>query len=259
MSTTPLQALQAANGMRPGTAPAAARKPTVLVAGAAGVLGNEVLRRLVGTQRMGATQVLVREPVQSGLRGVSTLVVQPGDVADWPRPAADIGLIMFDPPRLYYDRERALLTPRPEDLVLVAHWMHACGVRTLAIVMPHAQGRLPDAVKRGLANLDEQAVAALGFDRLLLVRSAQKPEGGKRGHFLERTAAWMLSVFKFMVPPSEQPVRAAKVAELVDWAFQTAPPGIHVAAPELVWRASQGDVREVVRQWLHGPALAAAH
>ena len=29
-----------------------------------------------------------------------------------------------------------------------------------------------------------------------------------------------------------------------------APPGIHVAAPELVWQAAQGDTEAVARQWL---------
>ena len=56
-----------------------------------------------------------------------------------------------------------------------------------------------------------------------------------------------------MVPTSEQPVRASKVAELVDIALRIAPPGVRVAAPELVWQASQGDVRAVVEGWLAGP------
>ncbi len=254
MANDPFQALQAANR----APPAAARKPTVLIAGAAGALGNEIVRRLVGTQRIGAAHVLVREPLQSALRGVGALVVPPGEPRHWPLQRADIGLVMFDPPRLYYDRERALFTPAPTDLLPVARWMHACGVSTLAVVMPHAQGRLPDAVKRGLANLDEQAVAALGFERLLLIRSAQKPVGAKAASLPERIAAWMLSVFNFMVPPSEQPVRAAKVAELLDRALQIAPAGTHVAAPELVWRASQGDVHDVAAQWLHGRGVVAA-
>jgi hypothetical protein len=45
-------------------------------------------------------------------------------------------------------------------------------------------------------------------------------------------------------------VRAAKVAELLDLALQLAPPGIHVAPPEMVWRASQGKLRETAGQWL---------
>ena len=64
----------------------------------------------------------------------------------------------------------------------------------------------------------------------------------------------MLSIVRFMVPASEQPVRAAKVAELVELALAIAPPGVHVAAPELVWRAAQGELQQVARTWLQPSA-----
>jgi hypothetical protein len=60
----------------------------------------------------------------------------------------------------------------------------------------------------------------------------------------------MLGVFKYMVPSAEQPVRAVKMAELLALALRLAPPGIHVAAPEVVWQAAQGDMEAVVRRWL---------
>jgi hypothetical protein len=245
MQPGPIQVLQAANRPLP-----AVRKPRLLIAGATGTLGNEVLRRLVGLQQFEAAQVLAREPITAGLRGVAATVVASDAPAGWEPAAADTGVIMFDPPRLFHDRERALWTPRPEQLPDLARWMRASGVTTLAVVLPHAQGRLPEALKRGLAGLDEQAVAALGFDRLLIVRSAQKPGPAAAPGFLPAFAHWMLSVFKFMVPSSEQPVRAVKVAEFVAVSLQLAPPGIHVAAPELVWRAAQGDLRGTLRQWL---------
>jgi hypothetical protein len=222
-----------------------------VIAGATGVLGNEVLRRLVGLQQFETAQVLAREPITAGLRGVTATVVANGPPADWPPAAADLGVVLFDPPRLFYDRERALWTPRPEQLLEVAQWMRRSGASTLAVVLPHAQGRLPEALKRGLANLDEQAVAALGFERLLIVRSAQKPPPPAAPGLLSAVAHWMLSIFKYMVPSSEQPVRAAKVAQFVAVALQLAPPGIHIAAPETVWHAAQGDLHAAVRQWLH--------
>jgi hypothetical protein len=67
---------------------------------------------------------------------------------------------------------------------------------------------------------------------------------------LARLAHWMLGIFKYMVPSSEQPVRAVKVAEMLAEALRAAPPGIHVAPPELVWQAAQQDVRGTVRRWL---------
>jgi len=249
MPPEPLQVLQAAS-----RAPASAQRPRLLIAGATGVLGNEVLRRLAGTSDFGGTQVLAREPITAGLRGVSVTPVPSDEPAAWPAAQADVGVILFDPPRLFYDRERALWTPAPEQLVPLARWMRDSGVRTLAIVLPHAPGRLPEALKRGLASLDEHAVAALGFERLLIVRSAQPAAAQAGRSWPVRVAHWMLGVLKYMVPSSEQPVRAVKVAELLSMALRIAPPGTHIAAPELVWRAAQGDMAPEVRRWLRGSA-----
>ena len=245
MHAEPFQVLRGARSPSP-----VPRKPRLVIAGATGVLGNEVLRRMVGLQKFDIAQVLAREPITAGLRGVAVIVVAGGSPAEWPAAAADLGIILFDPPRLFYDRERALWTPRPDQLLEVAQWMRRSGAATLAVVLPHAQGRLPEALKRGLADLNEQAVAALGFERLLIVRSAQKPAPATAPGLLPGLAHWMLSIFKYMVPSSEQPVRAAKVAQFVAVALQLAPPGIHIAAPETVWSAAQGDLHAAVRQWL---------
>lgn len=201
-------ALQAA--LRPNAAPRPA-KPGLIVAGATGALGSEVLR-------------------------------------------AQVGVVMFGPPRLYHDRERALWTPGPEQLLGLARWLRRCGVQTLVVVMPHAEGRLPEALKRGLANLDEQAVAAVGFERLLLVRSARKKEAVKPSGFLVRTAAWMLSTLSYMIPATERPIRPARLAEFVDAVLQVLPPGTHVAQPELLWQFAQGpgtDTRATMQAWLN--------
>jgi len=252
MSLDPLQALQAANrGVPPANAATAANAGTLLIAGATGALGQELLRRLAGSHRYAHARVLAREPIRDGLRGVETYLSPDLPIAQWPLTSADTAVIAFDPPRLYHDRERALWVPQPADLPELSRWLRACGVRTLAIVQPHDQGKLPEALKRGLASLDEQAVVSNGFDRVILVRSARKPLNAKFANPAERLAAWMLSIVRFMVPSSEQPVRASKVAELVDVALRIAPPGVHVAAPDIVWEASQGQQMQAVAQrWL---------
>jgi hypothetical protein len=245
MRQEPLQVLQAAARATPSVG-----KPRLLIAGATGVLGNEVLRRLAGSSGFALTQVLAREPITAALRGVRTTLVPPGSPQQWPPAAADVAVVLFDPPRMFQERERALWTSTPQQLPALARWMRVGGVHTLAIVLPHAPGRLPEALKRGLATLDEQAVAALGFDRLVILRSAQKPAQAAHANVLARLAHWMLGIFKYMVPSSEQPVRAVKVAEMLAEALRAAPPGIHVAPPELVWQASQQDVRATVHRWL---------
>jgi hypothetical protein len=245
MQGGPFQVLQAA---RRGP-PAPAAKPRLTVVGAGGALGNEVMRRVVGLHLFDRTEVLAREPITAGVRGVSVRLVA-GAAATWAPTAADTGLVLFDPPRLFHQRERALFTPTPQQLPEIAAWLHASGATTLAVVLPHAAGRLPEALKRGLASLDEQALAALGFERLLIIRSAQAPGRPSARGKLPALAQWMLSVAKYMIPSSEQPVRAVKVAQFVTAALQLAPPGIHIAAPEVVWQAAQGEARAAVREWL---------
>ncbi len=220
-----------------------------------------MVRQLVGMQRASHTQVLARLPMRPALRDVSAHVVPespPGadDFAQWPLLPAETAVIMFDPPRMFHGRERALWTPSPLQLAGLGDWLRRCGVLTLVVVLPHDQGTLPEALKRGLANLDEEALARQAFSRLLIVRTARKPQPGRQPHLLRRTAAWMLSISNYMLPHSAQPVRAAKVAEFVDQALQALPAGIHVAAPELVWGAAQGDsahMRHTVALWLKKP------
>ncbi|MEJ8851747.1 hypothetical protein [Variovorax rhizosphaerae] len=252
MAVDTFQAIQAAGRHVPP--PVRAASSTLLLAGATGALGNELLNRLAGSQSHARLLLLAKEPITDGLRGVDALQVPALPIAQWPLCEADVALVSFDPPRLFHDRERALWTPAPADLPALARWLKACGVKTIAVVQPHAQGRMPDALKRGLAGLDEHAVVGLGFERVLLVRSAQKPAAERFANPGERLAAWMLSIFRYMVPSSEQPVRASKVAAFVERALQTAPPGVHVASSDVVWRASQGGLDDVVRIWLQGSA-----
>lgn len=223
-------------------------QPDLLIAGATGALGNAVLRRLVGVHAYTHTQVIAREPVQQGMRQLSLHVVS-GEIAAWPAtPRCDVAVIMFEPPRMFYERERALWTPEPEQLVNLAQWLHACGATTLTVVLPHAPGSLPESLKRGLANLDEQAIASIGFERLLILRSAEKPADIKRVHLLEKLAHWMLGIFKFMIPAQEQPVRPTKIAEIVDALLQTAPHGTHVISPQEMWELSRGSAQELAQQ-----------
>ena len=246
-------------------------KPRLVVAGATGALGGEVLRRLAGHGHYAHIEVLAQEPMTTGLPSVSMVLVRQAAheaIKDWPTLAlpAQVAVVMFEPPRLYYDRERALWTPAPAQLLPLAQWLRRCGVHTLAVVMPHAQGRLPDALKHGLANLDEHAVAALGFERMLLVRSAQKMTPPVQAGFLNKTAAWMLSTLSYMIPQTGQAIRPTRLAEFVEAALRVLPPGTHIASPELLWQAANpppkverdsaatSHIHTVIEAWLSGKA-----
>ena len=264
--TEPLQNALAAT-LRPAVTTRAAAKARLLVAGAGGALGGEVLHRLAASGLFAHTDVLVTAPLVLTLPRVATAQVGPTEPDTWPPcTQADTTVVMFETPRLTNDRERVLFTPVPAQLPALARWLQRSGVQTLVLVMPHAPGRLPDALKRGLANLDEQAVAALGFERVLLVRAAALPAPAIALSLPEQLARWMLSMAKYMIPAHDQPVRPARVAEFIEAALRVLPPGTHVAAPEVLHRASPASrqantpaitMAQVVHDWLAGvPAPA---
>ena len=224
-----------------------------LVAGAAGTLGSALLERALGSGRFAAVSALVVQPIEAALRGF-----EPLDFAGWQRPlrsgAADTAWIVFDRERHANGREAAFYRPSPEALLPLARWLHAGGVRRLVIVLPHAPGLLPHALRSGLASLDEHAVAALGFEQLVIVRSAQDASRVRAATWMLRMVQLWLAQLRFMIPQREQPVRVECVAALaveIAVALSAATPGTRVASPELIWQAAQqDDLAAFARRWL---------
>src|SRR5690606_17283728 len=123
--------------------------------------------------------------------------------------------IVFERARHSNGRDEAFVQADPADLLRWATALHVRGVRRLIVVVPHAPAMLPHALKSGLASLDEGAVAALGFEHLVFIRSAQHAGAAASGRSLiERFAGWWLSQLRWMVPQRDQPVRAARLGAL---------------------------------------------
>lgn len=248
----PDQALAAA--ARPLDAPAG-RPRRVLVVGGGGVLGSAVLEHLLGSGRFSRVGVWTVAPLQPALRRL-----EPVAEAQWSTFAADTALVVFDRERHANGRDEAFGRPDPAGLVALARRLRADGVSTLLVVVPHAAGRLPQALRAGLASLDEGAVAALGFPRLVFMRLAQADGAGRAGGrpatVPARLARWMLSQLHWMVPQGEQPVRSvtvARVAARLATALPAAAAGTRVLPPEMLWAAAQQPGSDaVVDAWLAG-------
>jgi len=246
--------------LRAGHAPSTHRRaagPRVLVAGGAGALGSALLEQLLAARHFAQVSVLVTQPVQAALRDLVPVLWHDGAVAT---PAPDhTAVVVFDRERGVNGREEAFYKPQPDQLPTLATGLLARGVRHLLVVMPHTQGGLPDALKRGLASLDEHTVATLGFEHLVFMRSAQPPGEQQHEHPAQRLAHWMLSQLQMMVPQRERAVRALKVAEFAaQLAAQlaTSPPGTRVVPPEVVWEAAQARHAGVLAtRWLNGLPL----
>lgn len=257
----PAQALAAA--ARPvarAGARAAAALPRVLVLGGGGALGARVVERLLGGRRFQAVGVWTVQPLQAAMRGLAPLAD-----ADWAGFQPDTAVIVFDRARHANGREAAFGQPQPADLPRVAARLHRLGVTALVVVVPHAPGLLPQALKAGLASLDETAVAALGFGHLVFMRSAQATLSAEAaGTAPQRLARWLLGQLNWMVPQGDQPVRTdtvARVAARLALALPQAAPGTRVLPPDVLWAAAQTPASDaVVDAWLDGrpPQVVAA-
>ena len=212
----------------------------MLVAGGGGKLGGEVVRRLVAAVSLGRYRhvaLMATEDFHVAMVGVQVLPVTLS-VADWPplqhkdpKNQIQTAVVMFEPPRMFYARERTIWTPHPSELPVLAKWLHASGIRHLVVVLPHQPGMLPAALQQGLASLDEQMVTTLGFERVIFMRMAQTDMAAKPANFAERVANWMLGIGKYMIPANQTPLRITQIAKLVEQVLQTAPAGNFVIPP----------------------------
>lgn len=236
-----------------------AKRHSVLVAGGGGALGAEVLEQLLASRAFAHVRVLVSQAFSATIAGLEPLHVETLEVAEPPAAGiADIAVVVFDRARRANGREAAFARPEPAELPTLARRLLGRGVRHLVMLLPHDAALLPQALKAGLANLDEQAVAALGFEHFVVIRSAQAP-AASRSAGLQRLADGVLAQLRLMTPQALQPARARKVAALtaaVARALPASPPGTRVMAPEQVWQAAQGDVDSFVEAWLAGMPMA---
>jgi hypothetical protein len=229
---------------------------SALVIGAGGVLGSALLAEALVAGRFQRVAAVVAGPLASTLRGLQPM--PQAELQSGQPLKCEIAFLVFERERHANGRDDAFLRPEPGHLLSLAQALHQGGVRQLMVVLPHAPALLPHALKVGFASHDETAVAALGFDHVLFVRAAQavlRPSGGGR---MQRFADWWLSQLNWMVPSSEQPVRAVKLAQLVVLIarrLSASAPGTRVLPPEVLWQAAQTDEPELaLAEWLHGPA-----
>lgn len=252
--------------LRAGSPSAAAPRvasPGLIVAGGAGPLGAAVLERALAFGPWRPVTALVTQPIEVALGGLR-VVHAPADWEMTPEVSVNVecALVVFDRDASAHGREAAFLRPQPAELTALARWLQRAGVRRLMLVLPHAPALLPAALKAGLASLDEQAVAALGFEQFTVVRPTRAGpvnDGAAGVGPLHRLARAVLSQLHWMIPQREQPLRAAKVAEfVVELArrLPDAPHGTRVVPPELLWEWAQPEGGErVLNGWL-GPVTA---
>lgn len=234
-----LQALRGAQHHGPAPVQPLGR---LLVVGGGGTLGSAVLAEALVAGRFAQVLALVAEPISSAMRGFVPLDV--AALARGESGGADAAVLVLERQRHSNGRDDAFAQVQLNDLLTLAQQLRHSGVKRLIVVVPHAPALMPQALAHGLASLDEAAVAALGFEHLLLLRTAQQQTASAPSRGLARFAAWWLSQLSWMVPQRQQSLRAVALARCVVQlarALPQAAPGTRVIAPETLWLWSQSE------------------
>lgn len=255
---TPEQAL--AGALRPA-APASGAAHVLLV-GARGPLGEAVLERLMGASGFGGVEVAVVRPLTALPRGLRPVhaVATPGRL-HLERVRALDAVLVFDRERRVNGRDDAFLPVQPQSLEPIAAALQAAGVRRLTLVTPQDTVTTPAALRAGLATLDEQRVASLGFEALVFVRAGDAAaQRSAAGAWPQRLADGVLRQLRFMVPQTLQSVRTPRLAAVAvavaGGLARRRARGTRVMAPELVWQAAQlRHPGPLVDAWLADEAL----
>jgi hypothetical protein len=237
-------------------APAGPALGAVLVVGAGGTLGSAVLAEALVAGRFRRVMAVVAAPLVSTLPGLHPVPLAALSGPAQRPDAADTALLVFERARHSNGRDDAFVQPDPAELLPLARLLHGAGVRRLLVVVPHAPALLPNALRHGLASLDEGAVAALGFEHVVFVRSAQAAGRAEATSRAQRFADWWMSQLSWMVPSREQPLRAIKLAALVVQIAQRLPaarPGTRIVPQELLWQAAQDGADTHLDAWLAPP------
>lgn len=151
-----------------GAAVAAATGRTVLVAGATGLVGREILAGLLADDGVATVHALVRRPIAQNHPKLNLLQVD--FAALTALPAADECFIALGTTIKVAGSQQAFRAVDHDAVIAVARAAHAAGVRRLGLVSAMGADPRSRVFYNRVKGETEAAVRALGFDTLVIAR-----------------------------------------------------------------------------------------
>lgn len=189
---------------------------TVLLAGATGLVGGHVLQALLNDERTGTVHVLLRRAVLDlpASRRLQTLFV---DFAALPTlPAADEAYIALGTTIRDAGSRDAFVAVDVDAVVNTARAAFAAGVRKLAVVSALGADARSSVFYNRVKARAESELAAIGFERLVIVRpSLLRGDRGRLGQpsrFGEGLSLLLLRPISSLLPKGARPIAARTVA-----------------------------------------------
>jgi uncharacterized protein YbjT (DUF2867 family) len=189
---------------------------TVLIAGATGLVGSQILHALLNDGRTGTVHVLLRRAVLDlpASRRLQTLFV---DFAALPAlPAADEAYIALGTTIRNARSRDAFVAVDVDAVVNVARAAYAAGVRKLAVVSALGADARSSVFYNRVKAQAESELAAIGFERLVIARPSllhgDRRQLGQSWRLGEGLSLMLLRPVSALLPKGARPIAARTVA-----------------------------------------------
>ena len=206
----------------------------VLLAGATGLIGRELLVQLLAPERHHPVVVVARKPLPAALSRDPRLTVLAGDMAALiaKAPASAAVYIALGTTIDVAGSEAAFRAVDFELVVAIASAAHRAGARRLAVVSALGADRRSRIFYNRVKGEMEETVAALGYESVLIARpSLLLGDRAALGQPTRRGEVWaarLLGPLLPMLPAGVRPIAASTVAAALIAALDRAEPGTRV-------------------------------
>lgn len=207
-------------------------RPSVLVAGATGLVGSQLVNRLLADRHTGTVHALLRRDT-SKLPDTKRLLRHIIDFSKpGPLPLAFEGYIALGTTIRDAGSKAAFRAVDHDAVLAIARAAKDAGVTRLALVSALGANRHSRVHYNQVKGEIEQAVAALGFERLVIARpsllTGDRRAIDQRPRMLEQAVAGLAKPFTPWLPAAWRPIEAAVVARAMVRSLRADGPAVHV-------------------------------
>jgi len=220
--------------------------PTVLLAGATGLVGRALLVRLLAAERRQRVIVVARKPLPATSARDPRLTVRVGEMATLAGESGtlDDAYIALGTTIKIAGSEAAFRAVDFDLVVAVARRARAAGARRLAVVSALGADRRSRIFYNRVKGEMEEALTGLGYESVVLARPSllvgDRESLGQPTRAGEVWAARLLRPLLPIVPASVRPIAATAVAAAMVDALDHAEPGTRVLSSADLQRLGRG-------------------
>ncbi len=212
--------------------PVAAAAKSVLVAGAAGRLGERVLAKVLGAQEYQRIFVLASDAMRSTEAKLTALRRDA-----WESQVDHVIAVVSDGASntapLSRKRTEIYLPLGPDQILPLARQAKEQGASRFMLVTLSDSMTRPAALHAQLGNLIEMDLHRMGFDSLIIVRPSLHEMRWRQGDIGRRLIALIVDTARgFMAGLKHAPLSLDDTARAVVWAMQDSAPGLRIIETE---------------------------